>query len=465
MDFNSDTCESCTMGQTCENCEKDVNNHGGSGSTLHVKVTFTTKPSQPTCSLHNSSLKRFLFGLTLLAVLVGANLLASSQAFRSMSFYNHNVVQAHHDHNDDVIKPRKVITERSDAVSDDVIASLARYNIYVFRNVCLELLEPPLVETFKNATYNISRRIVVYNSRKYVGKRKLHVSASNNVGLTDRSWVVTFTPDPVPLTHDLHNRTAIFVVQVQPGNLHHFWEEEFQHLYSLARRLHRLGLGSTNQILYKHAPEAKRAGFDRYELFYSTLNIHPVREAYFRLPIGTCFDQAVFGQTNFKTLPRKDTAFAVHHVLNRNHLDRKRCQKYYVTLIQRANRKILNMEELRQAAVGLGFNNTEVVKMESLSSLEQLRRAACSRVIVGTQGAGLQWAIFMPQHSLLVEITWPTRHWARLLWSRGCQVQNEIRSGQGQRFSRASELGILPEIPKAEGRAGGEGVFTDRPPP
>jgi hypothetical protein len=40
-----------------------------------------------------------------------------------------------------------------------------------------------------------------------------------------------------------------------------------------------------------------------------------------------------------------------------------------------------------------------------------MRYAASSCVMVGVQGAGLQWAVFMPSGCTLIEIAWPSQHW------------------------------------------------------
>ena len=31
--------------------------------------------------------------------------------------------------------------------------------------------------------------------------------------------------------------------------------------------------------------------------------------------------------------------------------------------------------------------------------------------MIGVQGAGLQWSVFMPYGCTLIEIAWPSRHW------------------------------------------------------
>jgi len=41
----------------------------------------------------------------------------------------------------------------------------------------------------------------------------------------------------------------------------------------------------------------------------------------------------------------------------------------------------------------------------------QMRLAASSCVMIGVQGAGLQWSVFMPDGCTVIEIAWPSRHW------------------------------------------------------
>jgi len=114
------------------------------------------------------------------------------------------------------------------------------------RQFCLEALERPVTERMMNVNYNVIRRIVVYNSVKLNGTYRIRVSAPVNAVLQDRTWNITFSPDSVPRNNTMLDRTAFFVAQIVPGNLHHFWEEEFQHLYPLARRLRLLGANQTN---------------------------------------------------------------------------------------------------------------------------------------------------------------------------------------------------------------------------
>lgn len=72
---------------------------------------------------------------------------------------------------------------------------------------------------------------------------------------------------------------------------------------------------------------------------------------------------------------------------------------------------ILNEADLSEFGLSVGFRNVRIVDLEKLTVRDQLKNAASSNVMVGVQGAGLQWAVFMPEGSHLVEIAWPSKHW------------------------------------------------------
>jgi len=40
-----------------------------------------------------------------------------------------------------------------------------------------------------------------------------------------------------------------------------------------------------------------------------------------------------------------------------------------------------------------------------------MQLAASSCVMIGVQGAGLQWSMFMPHRCTLIEIAWPSKYW------------------------------------------------------
>jgi len=82
-----------------------------------------------------------------------------------------------------------------------------------------------------------------------------------------------------------------------------------------------------------------------------------------------------------------------------------------MVILQRSNRQIINIGDLKKSAKAAGFKNVRVVLFEKMSVKQQMTLAANTGVMVGVQGAGLQWAIFMPPGSTLIEISWPQKYW------------------------------------------------------
>ena len=82
------------------------------------------------------------------------------------------------------------------------------------------------------------------------------------------------------------------------------------------------------------------------------------------------------------------------------------------TILQdRNSKKILNIHALKTSAEKLGFRDVCVLKFETLSLENQVRLVSKARMLLGVQGAGLQWSIFMPNNSLLIEVAWPHKLW------------------------------------------------------
>ena len=287
--------------------------------------------------------------------------------------------------------------------------------IYSFWNVCIEALPQPIRRETdylgEKLNFNETQRIVVYNSFYREGPQKAYVSGSHNSAWNN--WDIIFLRRPIPPTHSFEKRTAFFIAQTCPANFHHFWIDEFVPLYCVVKQGNRLKPDSDNQILY-HLPtdltEASVRGCynkTTFEDILKTLYINPFHDAFFNVPTNTCFSSAVFGSAAVLINPRA----VVDHVLAV--LKQKDCHKNanYVTFIQRTHRRIVNIDDLVTGAKSLGMRNVRVVNYETLNVQEQVRISATSRIFVGVQGAGLQWAIFMPPGSSLIEIGWPYKYW------------------------------------------------------
>ena len=96
------------------------------------------------------------------------------------------------------------------------------------------------------------------------------------------------------------------------------------------------------------------------------------------------------------------------------------------------NRRILNMDELLNVTRHQDLS-IDAIGMETLPFLEQLRIIRCSKILLGVQGAGLQWGMFMQPGSALVEIAWPEKGWNyyysnRVYTSQDSSTYNKLSS-------------------------------------
>jgi len=266
--------------------------------------------------------------------------------------------------------------------------------------------------------FNETQRIVVYNSETANVKNKVI-----NVAGTTRSnwnhWELHFSNESIPKTSTLLPLTAFFIVSAWcPSNLYHFWEEEFLGLFSVVNQSNRLHLGVTNQFLYRHPPMQRNylvnstkschccEARSRFDNILETLRLAEFHGEFYNLPPNTCFRTAIFGKRNY-VMPLRA---AVNHVLRSFNLTYISVMKDYspiVTIIQRTHRRIINIDELVNITRAAGFTQVQIVNFEQMCVREQAAFAAKSQVMVGVQGAGLQWAIFMSPGSTLIEISWP----------------------------------------------------------
>ena len=100
------------------------------------------------------------------------------------------------------------------------------------------------------------------------------------------------------------------------------------------------------------------------------------------------------------------------HIVQHLGISEKECKEEpMVTLLQRKNRVILNMDELRQTAIKVGFTNIIKTVFEDISTIEQMKIIRCTRVFVGVHGAGLAWGLFLRKKTALLEIAWPQHGW------------------------------------------------------
>lgn len=81
----------------------------------------------------------------------------------------------------------------------------------------------------------------------------------------------------------------------------------------------------------------------------------------------------------------------------------------FVTIVRRRDRRILNVEELYRVANKTSKFRVWLVDFNGKSIRRQIEIACRSLVMIEVNGAALQWGIFMPEGSHVLEIWW--RNW------------------------------------------------------
>jgi len=268
--------------------------------------------------------------------------------------------------------------------------------VYTFHNVC--------VDTTANKDGGSSGkfyRIVAYNNlngSNTMYKKRLAVHGLEN----ENWWDVYFSSDPIPRNHKVLHTAAFFISPYFMNNIYHFWEDFYIRLLSVLKSTNHLHKGMENRIIYR--TEQSKYGRDSFKDLLPSLYPTKYNDVYYKLPTNTCFRSVVFGAEN--TLHRKrdavDHALSELKIRQQNNSEISDC----MVLIQRKYRRIININDLQKAAIAVGFKRTKVVLFEVMSVKEQMTVAANCRLMLGVHGAGLQWAIFMPPDSTLIEISW-----------------------------------------------------------
>jgi len=299
-------------------------------------------------------------------------------------------------------------------------------SVFTFRNVCIEGKSVLTRVTLKNEVeptdYNETMKIVVYDREAFRARRgttTVNVAGSSNS--LYNHWTLDFVDGPIPLTHHMQSEinAAYFVVPTCPGNFHHFWADEFVQLWSVINRTGGLRLDPCrkrhNLIAYRLPfHDIKPSGLAcynvaRYDAILKTLNIDERHEVFWKTKANTCFSNGVFGTAWRGQGSERDV---ISHVVKTLLVDVT--SVHFITVMQRYQRRLLNAVAMLDAArTMVGEKRARVVQMEDLTIEQQLRVVAESCVLIGVQGAGLQWAMFMNAggNSTLIEIAWPNKHW------------------------------------------------------
>ena len=210
----------------------------------------------------------------------------------------------------------------------------------------------------------------------------------------------------MPASNAVREVTAFFIVPTNPNNFHHFWADEFKRLFTVVERTGRLRPGAENQIVYRH-PALNNTKTTTFEEILFTLYTNRFHDAFINFAPGTYFRSAVFGTRIFPAVQERSI---VDHVVRELQVAPSKPANF-VTIVQRRHHRIVNVDEMVRAVKSIGFPKIRVVDLSLIGVVDQVRVAASTSLMIGVQGAGLRWAVFMPRGSTLVEIAWPTKYW------------------------------------------------------
>ncbi len=279
------------------------------------------------------------------------------------------------------------------------------HGMYTLHNICIELAPgSKQVPLTPNETVP-AKRFVAYNAHTY-GTRSLTVAASHNSHF--KKWDILQVKEPIPSSHTyITDHPAYFTSPSSFGNLHHFWVDLYVGLYGSLKITNQLGVSDGSYLYFREYNEGIGNWFiynryynrDLYKDFLFALGIRPGFGMFFNETVNTCFRNAVFGWAPTAT------ADVVDYLATKLPFESNKCKPKQIVIIQRSKRLILNVNQLRQAAIQLGYNNTDVVDFADMTLLDQYQLTRCTRIMVGINGAALQWAVFMKPGSGLMELS------------------------------------------------------------
>ena len=295
-------------------------------------------------------------------------------------------------------------TERDFVLDPDhKFVPLNKHGVKTFQYVCLHsmpLYSPVAVDINRFA---FMKKIVIYKSeRNYDSELRVATSLSCD---KPNTWPVTFRKGDIPSGFPMMPFPAYFVTASQPGNLYHLIHDTLVGLFGVLRDTNRLNSTVKNQVYTRKffipalGLGASSKNISRYGELIRALGVRSF-PSYHAAP-EVCYPYGVFGWK-----PARLREMAPYLVKYFNY-DEDKCKKEtMVTFIERKYRKVTNMMELINVAKKLGLK-TQLVSLERLTVAEQYAKIRCTDVLVGVQGAGMQWGLFMRPKRALIELSYP----------------------------------------------------------
>jgi len=251
-------------------------------------------------------------------------------------------------------------------------------------------------------------------------KITIHGNLSLPEGIRFHQFNVSFTRKQIPDGYMvLDDRVAFFngfnvSFPYRPYNFYHFITQDFFSLHYIIKNSNRLN--SKGNDIFPASPigfcPGKFVPFDMTmsKSFLGMLGVDNVDQSVYQdnmYPDRVCYKDAVFNSD----LHLDKALDAINFIKEKLSVVDECEDENLMTIAQRDSyRKILNVGELRNIAIEMGYKE-KVVMFEKLSLSQQAQLIHCTKVLVGIQGAALTWANFMKNNSGLIEIAWPKKGW------------------------------------------------------
>ena len=272
-------------------------------------------------------------------------------------------------------------------------------------NVCIVKKPNGKMIKIEAGNWASEKDIVVYRAKsnkrttfKVLGKRTVFTT-----------WTVNFTTKNIPSDFNIVSYPAYFVSPYQTGNLYHFIHDLTVGVFGVMNDTNRLNSYEPNQVLFQRPLSGRYDNPYRYKEILRALSVREDYHVFHGILSGTCYPFGVFG---VKTVSRKE--IALYLTKQFEEIYPTKCNnEFVVNLLQRKTRQILNAKELLAALKQNGYTNSNIITFENTDFEHQWRTIRCTNILIGVQGAGLQWAMFLRPASGMLELIyekWPVRY-------------------------------------------------------
>ena len=249
----------------------------------------------------------------------------------------------------------------------------------------------------------LPKQIVIYNQAETKQK-----SIEMNIYKSRTKIDIFFKEGPPNSTHIYISSYPAYFLHVHcMGNLYHMWVEFIVGLYGILKDTNRLESNERNQVILlnaMHTSEMKQCNnHKKFSFLIETLGVRADHNSYHAFN-GICYRNAVFGLKPFNL--RYSQEEIITYIKKHISVTVPKCKPKTITIIQRTHRRILNIDQLKTAAIELGLTNTNIFNFEKIPVDKQYQIIRCTHILIGINGAALQWNLFMEKGHGLFELSW-----------------------------------------------------------